>query len=394
MSTDILTLTRINVDLFQNVCEQHPILKEQLSSDELQFVREVFSKCAKKVMFILDGIDESKTPEQAFEFYDRSRQEYRESTFIVLTRPEGKEALARAKMVEFAINDFEPQQFPVFVNQFPFSGKDAQEKRSKRDLLMAELESNDVIKKVFPIPVYAVMICVLFNQEYEGFGKEKASAKLRPQSHERKKAEGTSFQSPLDIYKALLGMILKATEIRSLERKIANEKNQEKKDSLSKRKTQLLITSCLRVYEDKKDLLVKLGYAIFICNGNSLIGFQDLEEISLRHAMKRAGLNEVQIDFILKMSILEQKLDLTGQKSVFQITHRNLREILSSLYASQQRRLELQTTKGRLRDTHLAIFRCAMEIVRRDCGQSDIGERMMSILEHILGSCNSVDESI
>ena len=64
-----------------------------------------------------------------------------------------------------------------------------------------------MINKVFPIPVYAVMICVLFDQE----------------------SNRLNFKSPIDIYKALLGMILKATEIKSLERELAKEKDVEKK---------------------------------------------------------------------------------------------------------------------------------------------------------------------
>ena len=198
------------VDLFENMRLQHPIMKKINTQSEN--IKDVFEKCADRVIYIFDALDECPSPDQGFKFYNESQQEYHKSIFIILTRPDGKDVIAPAASVEFAINPFKSDQFYDFIHKFPFDNDE------KRQALSTKVESDKVIKKCFPIPMYAAMICALFNYEI---------------SH-------INLENPLDIYKALFGMILRAAEIKLLEKKISSEKNPNEKAKLSRLKRELI----------------------------------------------------------------------------------------------------------------------------------------------------------
>ena len=196
-------------------------------------------------------------------------------------------------------------------------------------------------------------------------------------------------------------MILRAAEIKLLEKKISSEKNPNEKAKLSRLKRELIREPCLRVYEAKKELLVKLGHAIFYHDGFSLTRFQGLEEMAFRDELLQAGLSKDkgEIDIVLEMSIFERKIVPERGISTFQIIHHNLHEYVLSLFLSQhsiEYMLPPQKTKDEyLRDTHLAIFRCTMDIMRREKDKTTADERKIrikSVLEHIIGSCNFTDE--
>ena len=55
-------------------------------------------------------------------------------------------------------------------------------------------------------------------------------------------------------------------------------------------------------------------------------------------------------------------------------------------------KLEVQKTKGKLKDTHLAVYRCAMTQLQRFEDKKHVGERVITITHHILLSCTEADE--
>ena len=161
------------------------------------------------------------------------------------------------------------------------------------------------------IPIHAVMICRLFDDEtFDG-----------------------NVSNQLDIFYALIGIILKAAEIKSIE--IALEKpslTEEEKERLSNKKKSYLKKGVLDVFKEKKDVLIKLGHTVFEGNENSLIGFSNLDEDNFRKSLSKSGLSEDEVESVLRWDFLEQKT--VDGKSVIQFSHRNFRELVVGLFAS------------------------------------------------------------
>ena len=141
----------------------------------------------------------------------------------------------------------------------------------------------------------------------------------------------------------------------------------------------------LSLLQEKKELLVKLGQAIFICNGNSLIGFQNLEEVTLKRTLKKLNLSDKEIEFLLRLDFFERKL--VGSAWMIQFFHHNFRELIVSLYPSHTTsEMETQTKEGRLKDAHLSAFRCIMALIQKHEDKSCSQQKIVNVIQQILGS--------
>ena len=108
------------------------------------------------------------------------------------------------------------------------------------------------------------MICALYNDEsFDG-----------------------KIENQLDILDALIGMNVKASLAKWIDKQLSKETSAEKRQVLSDRKTDILKRSASKIYGEKKALLMQLSHAIIICNGNSLVGFQSLQEDQLTEKVK------------------------------------------------------------------------------------------------------------
>ena len=110
--------------------------------------------------------------------------------------------------------------------------------------------------------------------------------------------------------------------------------------------------------------------------------------------MSKLGVSSQDADFLLRLEILEQKYE--GDRSFYQFHHRNFRQLIVSLYPSNNAtaKLETQIIKSRLKDTHLSVFRCTMAQIQRckDSMKAALEAKIINLTRHILLSCTSVDE--
>ena len=319
---------------------------------------------------MLDGLDESINQEMMHEFITESSQFYEESTFVVLSREEGKEILRgiRDPMIEFSLEKFDNQQCKQFVDKFPFSGKD---KANKRVKLSTQLENNFVIKATFSIPINAVMICRLFDDiNFDGV-----------------------VQSNIDMLKKLLALTTKAGMEKEISQKLETCKSRERRQSLAREKRNLVKTSINDVLSSKRHMLVKLGHAVFNCNGHSLIGFQRISQRRLEEELRLLDLTDDEISVALKLDIFEKIIE--GEREMLHFYHRNIRELIVCLFAAQEdATLTPQDEKSNLKDAHISVFRCAVALILEDQDKDPIKikEKLLNVLKHIVSSCTRVDE--
>ena len=172
----------------------------------------MFLRSQAKIVWLLDGLDESTNSELMHRFLRESIELYSESTFIVLSREEGKETLreVRDHMVEYTLDKLDESQCLQFVDVFPFSGN-AKEMQLKKEKLTSALETNSSMKSAFSIPINAVMICRLFDDN--GF-------------------DGV-VGNGVDIFMKLLGSIAKACDDKLLDKKLITCEKGKESDALS-----------------------------------------------------------------------------------------------------------------------------------------------------------------
>ena len=270
---------------------QYPIVRSEFSDDQLKQLKEIFRTSQEQVFWMIDGLDESASYHRAQCFLERNEQLFHKSVFLVLTRSEGKKILSpvTARRAEFSMNDLDPDQCRLFVEKFPFFGKKERNRIAKRKAVLEALEANQVIKEAFPIPINAVMICALFNDD---------------------SFSGEQLENQLDILDALIGMNIKATRVKTIEMQLTLPTTTEEQQlQLSNSKNAIMRKSPLSIFEEKKPLLVKLSQAMFICNGNSLVGFQKLDEESLRNTLSKLSVSLSDVEFLLHLDILDHGLD-------------------------------------------------------------------------------------
>ena len=237
----------------------------------------MFLRSQAKIVWLLDRLDESTNSELMHRFLRESIELYSESTFIVLSREEGKETLreVRDHMVEYTLDKLDESQCLQFVDVFPFSGN-AKEMQLKKEKLTSALETNSSMKSAFSIPINAVMICRLFDDN--GF-------------------DGV-VGNGVDIFMKLLGSIAKACDDKLLDKKLITCEKGKESDALSLEKQSLIEKSIADVLADKRRLLEKLGHAIFFCNGSSLIGFQDIPQRDLKKQLHHLSLTDEEVSFL------------------------------------------------------------------------------------------------
>ena len=353
--------------LFQNILIQYPILEGKYNSKELLTIEDSLRNYQNKVLIILDGIDESQSHKDAEKFIVASRQRYSQSVFMMLTREEGKPILGTSIVhaAEFRMNDLDETQCQEFVQKFPFSGANAEE---KRQTMIKAWEHNDVIRSAFPVPLNAAMLCRLYDDSSE-----------------------VKLGGEIDLIAALLGTLLKAREMKELGIALEKPELVENVGQLIRRRNTIQEKSSTEVMNEKKELLVKLGSAIFECNGNSFVGFQDLDAEHLKHALKKLEVSTDDITYITRLDIFEQKM--VERRKVFQFYHRNIREFIVALFGSAgTKALPQLAGQSRLKDAHLSVYRCILTQLHMNEGDEDVFERVTKVTTHFLRACQGMSE--
>ena len=93
------------------------------------------------------------------------------------------------------------------------------------------------------------------------------------------------------------------------------------------------------------------------------------------------------------MDVFEKIMIGNSQKLHFY--QRNIRELFVCLFAtSEDAILEPLQVKGKLKDAHISVIRCAIALILTDFGlePKEVQKRLLKILKHILSSCTAADE--
>ena len=140
------------VDLCTNVLLQYPFIKgcSQFESHQLKAIPEMFRLSQKRIIWMLDGLDESINHDSMRDFVKKSTQKYTESIFIILMREEGKDILGECidRAAEFSLCELDSNQCIEFIEAYPFSGN-VRKVQEKRQSIRTQLEKNPAITLTF-----------------------------------------------------------------------------------------------------------------------------------------------------------------------------------------------------------------------------------------------------
>ena len=138
---------------------------------------------------------------------------------------------------------------------------------------------------------------------------------------------------------------------------------------------------------ERKHLLIKLGHAIFICNGNSFVGLQDLDANDLKEALTSCEVAEDDIRYILRLEFFEQKSVASQIK--FQFFHRSVREFLVALFGSESSsNIPITPSQKRLSESCLSVYRCIMAQLQSSAEKREtkLTDKVITVSKHFLKS--------
>jgi hypothetical protein len=225
------------------------------------------------------------------------------------------------------------------------------------------------------VPLYAILTCALYEDKV-----------LRQKLH-----------SELDTFEGLTALSLKADDLKSIELKLKAEKDEmtlKEKDKLMETQKDIMRMTTAEVLEKKQKVLYALGRAIFVCNGFSVAGFQDLSEKELRAELGKY-LSEDEIKSVFRLSTFEQIYIDKGDhlESYFRFYHRSQRELMVSHYlSSNEKPLEREKNQERLRDSVLSVLQCTTSLLQSmDASPKHLKTSLSFLLDHIFKSCTEAD---
>ena len=357
-----------NQDLYSAFLEQFPQVGRQFSKEDLIVLKSVFEIKQEQIFFALDGLDESKSKSLATNEFNPTDSEYPKSFVMILSRPEAKKYLdiSSTEVTEFEITRLSKDQYLKFALDFPF----AEGKKEQGQQLIKKCNQNPSFGKLMEVPMTAVMNCSLFNDP-------RLSKDLKDQ---------------LDLFYCLIAMYIKSELLKQIDLKLSETSLEEVEQQLLLEKDETLRLDVEEIFSKFKQELVALGRAIFECNGKSLVGFNDCNRKSLETSLASQGLDRKEVDFVLRLSFMEEIIDEESMVPVasFRFLHRDIREFLVSIFATfNGKELPTQSINEDLKEGHLSIFRCILaNHVKQKSTVEELKENLQPLINHILSHIN------
>ena len=365
------------IDLKKVTCEKSVFanLLKQYSFIEGKYARQVANlsdmlrEAQSRILWMLDGLDECTNHAGMYKFLKSTIDHYYKSSFIVLSRAEGKEILRdiRDSMVEYSLDMLDEDQCQQFIDRFPFSGKNRKDRQAKRAMLRDQLKINSAMQLSFAIPINAVMVCRLFDEK-------------RFDGHVR---------NEIDLLFKLMSLIIKAALIKFVDQRLELCKTPDKQELLSTDRDELMEKDIKEILSEKEELLVNVGLAIFICNGFSLVGFQDVPEKEFKERLRELNLSDDDMSIILKLDIFDKYYE--GDEVMLHFYHRSIREFLVSLALVKGEKVLTPKENCILKDAHISVLKCAIALILEE-GTIDLENKLLSVIRHILLSCSNADQ--
>jgi hypothetical protein len=359
-------------DLFDALTEQYPCIQQKFKGSNLELLKEALEVNQEAIVWILDGLDEAKSKKLARLVFSSSPSYYRDSLVILLLRPEAKEDLDTTgmNMMEFSLEDLTLQQCLAFVSRYPFD-KPVDERREK---LILKIKQNIMFQKLMFVPFCVVVCSSLFNDDVLSL----------------------NIEDEIDIFVVLPAYAVKVQELKriDIEHSQLNTDSDELEEKLSKDRKQLRSLSAKEIILKYKHWLTSLGYALFMCNGCCITGFED---VSVREMRKHLGkyLSEKDVESVLKLGLFEiHSLDRHGiVQEELRYYHRNPREMSIALFLKFNIAI-IPTSHvpvlGKFTDSMLSVLRCMISLhaeFQEETVPDDFKLSLTSFLDHVSGSC-------
>jgi hypothetical protein len=158
-------------------------------------------------------------------------------------------------------------------------------------------------------PLSATMACALFDQ-------------IQP---------GQTYQEASDLFFGTFALSFRIEEIKRIDASIKElPKSSPDYVDLMEKRQEIKATEDAEVLRSRRHLLEAFGKSIFEQNGNSITGFQDLNERTLKTSM--SSLSKADKDLALRLALHERfdkvKENTLGRISLIRFFHRSMRELM------------------------------------------------------------------